>query len=236
MTRLVYSDASDYALGGVLVNSDLSKVVPERPGLQVPGKRWHRALTVAEQAGGIFVGEVRAIVETVENFLGDLRGQVVQFMEDNQGAMFATRRLVSSNPTALSLLRRLWVVLGANRIRLQEVDWVASEDNPSDASSRWRFSDEWQLHPAVFRWADRELGPHSLDLFASRNTAQLPRCVSRFPDSQAITTNAWAHSWIGEHSWIIADWDKLEQVAQRLELEPAASAIVVCPYFPGVRI
>ena len=232
VTRLLYSDASEYALGGTLVTTNLQQVVPEKPGLKVPGQRWHRALTVEEQKEGIFCGEVRAIVETIENFLPELRGQVVQFMEDNQGAMFATRRLVSSNPVALALLRRLWIVLGANRIRLQEVDWVASADNPADAPSRWRFSDEWQLHPAVFRWANRELGPHTLDLFASRNTAQLPRFVTRFPDARAVAYNAWAHSWAGERCWINTSWDDLEKVAQRLELEPAASATVVCPYFP----
>ena len=100
----------------------------------MPGKHWHRALTVEEQRQGIFVGEVRAIVESIENFLPDLRGHVLQFMEDNQGAMYATRRLVSKNPDALALLRRLWVLLGANRIRLQDVDWVASEHNPADAA------------------------------------------------------------------------------------------------------
>ena len=232
VTRLLYSDASEFALGGNLVEGDLSRVVPERPGLAVPGPRWHRALTLVEQQQGIFVGEIRALVENVENFLPQLRGQVVQLMEDNQAAMYATRRLVSKHPVALRLLRRLWVLLGANRIRLQAVDWVASADNPADAPSRWRFSDEWKLQPAVFRWANREFGPHSLDLFASRNTAQLPRYVTRFPDSKAVTCNAWAHSWVAETSWINPSWDELERVAQRLEQEPAAAATVVCPYFP----
>ena len=232
VTRLLYSDASEFALGGNLVEGDLSRVVPERPGLAVPGPRWHRALTLVEQQQGIFVGEIRALVENVENFLPQLRGQVVQLMEDNQAAMYATRRLVSKHPVALRLLRRLWVMLGANRIRLQAVDWVASADNPADAPSRWRFSDEWKLQPAVFRWANREFGPHSLDLFASRNTAQLPRYVTRFPDSKAVTCNAWAHSWVAETSWINPSWDELERVAQRLEQEPAAAATVVCPYFP----
>ena len=107
VTRLLYSDASEFALGGNLVEGDLSRVVPERPGLAVPGPRWHRALTLVEQQQGIFVGEIRALVENVENFLPQLRGQVVQLMEDNQAAMYATRRLVSKHPVALRLLRRL---------------------------------------------------------------------------------------------------------------------------------
>ena len=67
----------------------------------------------------------------------------------------------------------------------------------------------------------------------TRNTAQLPRYVSRFPDQQAESFNAWARSWDGERSWINPAWDDLERVAQRLEMEPGAAATVVCPYFPG---
>ena len=232
VTRLLFSDASEYALGGRLATGDLQKINPTTPGLHVAAKTWHRALTLEEQQQGIFCGEVRAIVESIENWLPELRGQVVQFMEDNMGAMHAARKLVSKHPIAQALLRRLWVLLSANRIRLQEVDWIASAENPADAPSRWRFRDEWKLQPAVFRWANRELGACSLDLFASRNTAQLPRYVSRFPDVQAESFNAWARSWEGERSWINPNWDDLEKVAQRLEMEPGAAATVVCPYFP----
>ena len=44
--------------------------------------------------------------------------------------------------------------------------------------------------------------------------------------------DAWSVSWKGERAWINCDWDLLERVAQRLEEEPAASALVFCPYFP----
>ena len=230
VTKVVYSDASDFAIGGVLASEKISD--PTRPGLQIPGKRWHRALTLEEQAEGIFVGEMRGLVETIENFAPELTGKVVRFMEDNQAAMFATRRLTSKHPLVMPLLRRLWALLCEHRIRLQHVDYVRSEENPADEPSRWRFSDEWKLSPAVFRWATRELGACTIDMFASRNTAQLPRFGSPWRDSQAAVEDAWSVSWAGEKVWINVDWDQLEKVAQRLEQEPAAAAVVFCPYFP----
>ena len=230
VTRLLYSDASDFAAGGLLAEESVQ--APEQPGLQVAGPRWHRALTVQEQKDGIFVNEVRALVETIEIFAPELTGHTVRFMEDNQAAMFVTRRLTSKHPGVLPLLRKLWALLCVHRIRLQHVDFVRSEDNPADEPSRWKFTDEWKLHPAVFRWANRQLGPCTLDLFASLNTAQLPRYVSRFRDAQAVATDAWSVSWTQERSWINVDWDMLEKVAQRLEAEPQAAAVVFCPYFP----
>ena len=50
---------------------------PEKPGLDLEGPRWHRALTVEEQEQGIFIGEVRALVETVENFAPEVSGHTV---------------------------------------------------------------------------------------------------------------------------------------------------------------
>jgi len=230
VTRLLYSDASEFAVGGMLATVDVP--APETPGLDLAGPRWHRALTVEEQEQGIFIGEVRALVETVENFAPEISGHTVRFMEDNQAAMYVTRRLTSKHPLAMPLLRRLWALLCLNRIRLQEVDYVRSAENPADEPSRWRFFDEWQICPRVFQCVCQELGQCSLDLFASKNTAQLPRYCSRFRDPKAVATDAWSVKWAGERLWINADWDLLERVAQRLESEPGAAATIVCPYFP----
>jgi len=230
VTRLLYSDASEFAVGGMLATVDVP--APETPGLDLEGPRWHRALTLEEQQQGIFIGEVRALVETVENFAPEVSGHTVRFMEDNQAAMYATRRLTSKHPVAMPLLRRLWALLCVHRIRLQDVDYVRSAENPADEPSRWRFFDEWRLCPRVFQRVCQELGTCSLDLFASKNTAQLPRYCSRFRDPEAVATDAWSVKWAGERLWINADWDWLERIAQRLESEPGAAATIVCPYFP----
>jgi hypothetical protein len=233
VTRLLYSDASEFAIGGNLVTAELASIEdPAAPGLSVPGPRWHRALTVEEQAEGIFIGEIRALVETLENFVGEVTGQTVRFMEDNQAAMYVARRLVSKNPRAMPWLRRLYALCCRHRIRLQHIDYVRSEENPADEPSRWRFFDEWRLAPPIFNWVQEELGTCSVDLFASRTTAQLARYVSRFPDSRAAAVDAWSVSWAGEKAWINADWDLLEKIAQRLEEEPTAAAVILCPYFP----
>ena len=69
-TKLLYSDASDFAWGVVLFDGELGSVDPAEPGLQIPGVRVHGALTLAEQADGIMANELRAAIYAVEAYLG----------------------------------------------------------------------------------------------------------------------------------------------------------------------
>ena len=80
-TKLLYSDASDFAWGAVLFDGELGSVDPAEPGLQIPGVRVHGALTLAEQADGIMANELRAAIYAVEAYLPELRGATVRFME-----------------------------------------------------------------------------------------------------------------------------------------------------------
>jgi len=60
-----------------------------------------------------------------------------------------------------------------------QMDYVRSAENPADAPSRYRFSDEWKLSPEVFAAVEHQLClTHSIDLFASAATTQLSRYVS----------------------------------------------------------
>ena len=52
-------------------------------------------MTVAEQQEGIYAGEVRALVESIENVAPELAGHTLRFMEDNHAAMYAARKLTT---------------------------------------------------------------------------------------------------------------------------------------------
>ena len=231
-TKLLYSDASDFAWGGALFNGDLGSVDPAEPGLQMPGPRVHGALTAAEQADGIMANELRAAIYTVEAFLPELQGATVRFMEDNQAVMFSVNKWSSRNPLLHKLLRRFWALCDVNSISVR-MEYVRSAMNPADEPSRWKFRDEWRLSGPLFRKMEGIFGPHSIDLFASRLTHLLPRYVSRFLDPQALAVDAFSFPWAGERAWIHCDWDSLPRVAQALAEQPEACATVVCPYFPG---
>ena len=54
---------------------------------------------------------------------------------------------------------------------------------------------DWKLNPEVFIQLNRQLGPLTVDLFASRLTNQLPRYFSWRPDPEAETMNAFSQQW-----------------------------------------
>jgi hypothetical protein len=76
----------------------------------------------------------------------------------------------------MRLLRRLWRVVDLHSIDL-EIVYVRSEDNISDGPSRERDFEDWQVNPAVFQHYNSVHG-YTIDMFASENTALLPRFCS----------------------------------------------------------
>ena len=233
VTQLMWTDASDFAWGARLYRGNLAAVNAESPG-GVAGPTAHGELSAEDRKDSITVNELRAVIWSLEAFLPQLAGCSVRMMQDNQAVMFCVRKLSSKNPKLLRLIRRFWALCDLHSIRV-EMDYVRSAENPADAPSRWRFSDEWRLTPAVFTAVEQQLGvKHTIDLFASKATAQTARYVSRFPDGQCVAVDAFSlRSWAGEVCWVNCDWDLLDKVVQRLEEEPSARATVLCPYFPA---
>jgi len=229
----MWTDASDFAWGARLYSGRLNEVNAEVPG-EVAGPTAHGTLSVEQQKDTIAVNELRAAIWSVEAFLPQLKGCSVRMMQDNQAVMYIVRKLSSKDRALLRLVRRFWALCDLHGIRVQ-MDYVRSAENPADAPSRYRFSDEWKLSPEVFAAVEHQLClTHSIDLFASAATTQLSRYVSRYVDGKSVATDAFAMTtWAGETAWINCDWDLLNAVAQRLEAEPEAAATVLCPYFPG---
>ena len=69
----------------------------------------------------------------------------------------------------------------------------------ADRASRWRDDrQEWMLSQEAFGIVQRAFGPHTVDLFASRRNAQLPRFFSRWLDPASAATDAMQRPWAAE--------------------------------------
>ncbi len=66
---------------------------------------------------------------------------------------------------------------------------------------------DWQLHPRVFRYLEKEFGKHTVDRFASRENRQLPRYNAKWRDGT------------------------LDDLAAKLR-QSGAAAIVIAPKWP----
>jgi len=89
---------------------------------------------------------------------------------------------------------------------------------------------EYVLCEQVFQQIATHYHP-TIDLFASRTTAQLSRYVSFYPDCQAQWTNAFSKSWLGELPYIYPPTILLPRVLQKIYYE-RVRAVIVAPYWP----
>ena len=177
--------------------------------------------------------ELLAVRLTVETFLDDLRGRRVKLFEDNQAVMYIINKLSTKSPAIMTELRRLWLLLDTNDIRLR-AEYIRSAENVfADALSREEDDEDWQLHPRLFEDYEDRWGPHTIDRFASANNTHCTRFNSRWLDPKTEAVDALARPWrvhpvtgALERSWLNPPWSELPDVIQKLREEGAAATVV----------
>lgn len=132
----------------------------------------------------------------------------------------------------MQLLRQVWFILDLNHIDLQ-IEYIRSEDNTAaDTLSRINPAEETRLSAMALDLIQRRWGPHSVDRFASPESAQLPRYNCAYPAPTSSGLNAFAQSWAGENNLAHPPIRLLGQLAQLLS-ESTCAATVVAPYWPA---
>ncbi|KAK3268876.1 hypothetical protein CYMTET_22646 [Cymbomonas tetramitiformis] len=185
----VHTDSSMTAWGGVL-----NLKFPARGFWPDEMRNWH-----------ITHLELEAVYKTVQAFLQELEGKVVQLYCDNQAVVAMLSHFTSRNPDLMRRMRRLWLLLDLHDIELQ-ARYIRSEANVwADNLSRCEDLDDWRLNRDWFVWANKQWGPYTVDRFASEISAQLPRYYAAWKDP------------------------KCEGVDSLTELEALATEVVIMP-------
>jgi len=87
---------------------------------------------------------------------------------------------------------------------------------------------EWFLTKSIFIKICKRFGTPTVDLFASRLNAQLPKFVLWRPEPRAWLVDAFSISWTFEFSFIFPPFNLMPQVLQKLRKD-GGPAIVVAP-------
>ena len=123
-----------------------------------------------------------------------IRGQL-----DNTTAVSYINRMGGSLPHISALAERLWKWLLQRGSYMQAEHLAGVLNVRADRASRWRDDrSEWRLSSQAWALVEHLHGPHTVDLFASRRNAQLPRYFSRWQDPDAATTDAFKQPWTQE--------------------------------------
>lgn len=128
-------------------------------------------------------------------------GTIIRLRTDSMVALGVMRAGSSRSPVLMDEMRDLYKTCTAMGVELR-IEHVSSALNEwADRLSREHDSTDWTLQPETFEALDDKYGPHSVDLFASAETARCPRFYSRWMCPGALATNAFLQDWVGENAW-----------------------------------
>jgi hypothetical protein len=172
--------------------------------------------------------ELKAVRRTIENYLRGLARMRILLWCDNTAVVRILSNQVSRAPEMMEELRRLWWLLDSNQIEL-EPHYVNTKLNVADPWSRIP-PGEWMVATRFFRSLDRDpdWGPYTIDRFASRCTAQLPRYCNQGPDTWCEEPDAYLGRWIDENNWVVPPFNQIDRAVYHLR-ETGAKATVVVP-------
>ena len=118
------------------------------------------------------------------------------------------------------------ITLHAHYIRSASNVWA-------DQLSRQADPGDWSLAPDVFRLLDRRYGPHTVDCFASENTALLPKFYTAWASPHTSGVDAFSQpAWVEENNLCVPPVECLDRLAHLLD-HTRAAATVVAPFWPA---
>ena len=108
------------------------------------------------------------------------------------------------------------------------------DNQQADRLSRLVSQYEWQLHPCLFRFIDKMLGPHSVvDRFAPIVSTQLPLYNSQYHGPNTSGVDALAQQNWGQHvNFVNCPFRLIPQVLDIIQTQEA-EVTLIAPYWPG---
>ena len=167
-------------------------------------------------------------------FLSGIRDCHVQIHSDNTTTVAYIKNMGGVRSlTADAIARDIWDWCITRNIWISAVPVAGKDNEEADEQSR-HFDDtkEWKLCPKQFKLVCQTFFHPDIDLFASRNNAQLQKFMSWKPDPQAHGIDAFSFDWARYNPYIFPPFSLVTSVLQKLRQDKVETAIVVTPNWP----
>lgn len=186
--------------------------------------------TLEEKQKHINFLELLAVFLAIKSFVSDQRQINILLRIDNITAIAFLNRMGGSHSLPLSELAiAIWQWCLEREITLHAEHLPGSENVRADWESRHvQDSSDWMLHKGVFQQLHNQLGPFTIDLFASRTNAQLPVYCSWRPDPAAFTVDALSLSWKGHLPYLFPPFALITRCIQKIQ-EEESNAVLIAP-------
>ena len=222
-TQVFASDASDLGWGMTHLKGHLSGV-----------KNTHGFWQSAEHALHNNPKELRGIAYGLKAWIRhlNLSDTVVHVRTDNTVALSYVLKQGGRIPELGAVAEELWAYCLDHKIHLTADHIPGILNTMADKWSRKVAGpSECRLTDPFFALLQQRRGPFTIDLFASRTNARLPRYFSRYPDPGAEATDALSQDWTREQAYCFPPFPVIGQVLRKLHLE-GGRMLLVTPNWP----
>lgn len=134
--------------------------------------------------------ELGAVTRALQSFRRLIpAGSIIRLLTDSAVALHVMRAGSSRSPVLMGDMRILYNLCTEMDVQLR-IEHVSSVLNEwADRLSREHNTTDWTLQLAKFSVPDDKYGPHSIDLFASTESAQCPKFYSRWMCLGSLATS-----------------------------------------------
>ena len=159
----------------------------------------------------------------------------IRVRSDNTTALAYVRHRVGRHRHFNELIRPLWSWAARHGHQIRGEFLPGVRNTIADGLSRTHLTFcEGRLDLRIFRLLTEQWFRPTLDLFASRTSRQTPRYVSRYPDHQAVATDAFSMDWTRLNKvYLNPPFALLGSVLRRLEESRMPDAILIVPLWPS---
>ena len=187
-TKIIYTDASDHAFGGFIV---------EKLGNKIAHGEFHDA----EKSESSTYRELAALKYVLQGFRHELAHQRVLWHSDNINATNIIN--IGSSKNHLQSL-----ALDIHQLSLQSdiqivSKWIPREHNTiADGISKYCDTDDWGVDNETFEYIQKKFGNFDIDRFASSSNNKVNRYDARFHCQGAETVNTFTANWKYDFNWL----------------------------------
>lgn len=216
---VITTDASGHAWGAWLSTPQER----EKPILQTWGL-WSRE----EKRRSSNWKEATASLLALQSFRDQVRGKAVLLRTDNTSNVANVNRGGGTSPALTTVARRVWEFCHVWECSVRAEHKPGTENERADKLSRTvHDNSDWRLDPMLFRRVEALWGPFTVDLFATRLNAQLPRYFSFRPDPGASALDALAQPWLPERAYGNPPFGLAGKVLRKVREEKATVVLIL---------
>lgn len=178
--------------------------------------------------------ELLAVNLALLGLANNLKDCAILLRIDNTTAISYVNRMGGvSYPNLHELAKKIWGWAEDRNISLT-ASYIKSSDNiQADYLSRLENPDtEWSLDHKIFDQIAKRFGKPQIDLFATKSNRKCLNYVSRFPEREAVETDAFTMSWHDLKFYAFPPVSLVLRTLQKISLD-RATGIVVVPDWPA---